>query len=53
MNQTLPRYFPGRLNQGDRYWYVIDRTTGQPVVYVTHTKRQAQHLADERNEDGR
>jgi hypothetical protein len=45
------RYYPAKSNPSDRYWYVYDRTTGKPVVYVHHaTKRAAQRRADEKNE---
>ncbi len=47
------RYYPGKVNQGDRHWYVFDLlATGGPgpTVWVSHqTKRAAQAIADERN----
>lgn len=47
------RYYPDRLNEGDRYWYVFDLlATGGPgpVTFVQiPTKALAQQLADDRN----
>lgn len=46
-------YYPDRVNQGDRHWYVFDLlATGGPgpTVWVSHrTLWAAQSIADEKN----
>ncbi len=44
------RFYVDKVSPSDTYWYVFDRNTGQPHVWVTYrVKRTAQAIADGRN----